>query len=139
MRSSCSGATEVSPPAMEIEFVEPRAELRPYIESFWIFDGEDGLPAADASIVAPNGCAKLVIPVENDIIREADGRTKVSRANGLYFVGNRDSSTRLRSTGVRTRFVTIEFHRRHRPQPHHNAARQGPKSARPGPAGGRAC
>src|SRR6516225_4797218 len=29
-------------------------------------------------------------------------------------------------------------HRRHRPQPDRNAARQGPQGARPGPAGGRA-
>jgi hypothetical protein len=94
---------------MEIVFVEPRAELRPYIESFWVFDSPRGLPAADSSIVAPNGCAKLVIPIENDIVSHADDRTQVSRANGLYFVGNRDSSTLLRSTGARTRFVTIEF------------------------------
>jgi len=94
---------------MDIEFVAPRAELRRYIESFWVVDCPDGLSAAGNSIVAPNGCAKLVIPIENDIVSYADGRTQLSRANGLYFVGNRDSSTRLGSTGARTRFVTIEF------------------------------
>jgi len=61
MRSSCFGATEAQPPAMEIEFVEPRAELRPYIESFWIFDGRDGLPLADASIVAETPPKKLFV------------------------------------------------------------------------------
>ena len=71
MRSSRSGAINEHSPAMEIEFVEPRAELRPYIESFWIFDGPEGLPADDSSIVVPNGCAKLVIPIENDIVRDA--------------------------------------------------------------------
>jgi AraC-like DNA-binding protein len=109
MRSGRSGAIDEHSPAMEIEFVEPRAELSPYIESFWIFDGPQGLPADDSSIVVPNGCAKLVIPIENDIVRDANGTTQVSHASGLYFVGNRDSSTRLWSTGVRTRFVSIEF------------------------------
>jgi len=94
---------------MDIKFVEPRPELRPYIESLWICDCPNGLPSTDRSIVAPNGCAKLVIPIENDIVSEADGRTQVSRASGLYLVGNRDSPTSLRSTADRTRFITIEF------------------------------
>lgn len=94
---------------MDIKFVEPRAELRSHIESLWIFDCPDGLPATDSSIVAPNGCAKLVIPIGNDIVSEVDGREQVSREGGLYFVGNRDSSTWLRTTNAPTRFVTIEF------------------------------
>jgi hypothetical protein len=50
---------------MRIWFVTPRAELQPYIESFWVLESPNGLPAAADSIAAPNGCAKLIIPYDN--------------------------------------------------------------------------
>jgi hypothetical protein len=94
---------------MKLSFVQPRAELQPYIESFWIFESAIGMPAADRSMAAPNGCAKLIIPYENSLTSIADGRVQVSREQGLYFVGNRDTSTLIHSSARRTGFIVIEF------------------------------
>jgi AraC-like DNA-binding protein len=68
-----------------------------------------GLPASDRSIVTPNGCAKLIIPCDNAIESVADGRRQVSHEHQMYFVGNRDSSTRLRTSPRNTTFITMEF------------------------------
>jgi AraC-like DNA-binding protein len=94
---------------MKVSFVTPRDELRPYIESLWVLQSPTGLPSGDRNIAAPNGCAKLIIPYENSILSVADGRTQISHEQQLYFVGNRDTSTLLRSTACKTGFIAIEF------------------------------
>lgn len=97
---------------MKIRFVTPRTELRPYIQSFWVLESRNGLPAAANSIAAPNGCAKLIIPYHNSIVSEADGRVQLTREHRMNFVGNRDTATRLHTGPGETGFIAIEF------QPH---------------------
>lgn len=94
---------------MKLSFVQPRAELRPFIESFWVFRSPSGMPLQDTNIAAPNGCSKLIIPYENSLFSVADGSTSVSREGGLYFVGNRDTQTLIHSTSRETGFVVVEF------------------------------
>jgi methylphosphotriester-DNA--protein-cysteine methyltransferase len=94
---------------MKISFVRPHAELQPYIESFWVLESQTGLPATADSIAAPNGCSKLIVPCENSIVSVANGRTEISHAERMYFVGNRDSATHIRSSAEKTRFIAIEF------------------------------
>jgi len=94
---------------MKLSFVQSRPELRPYIESFWVFESATGMPAADQSLAAPNGCPKLIILYENSLVSIADGRVQLSREQDLYFVGNRDTSTLIRSSPRKTGFIGIEF------------------------------
>lgn len=94
---------------MKISFVQPRAELRAYISSLWVFESDVGIPRADRSLAAPNGCPKLIIPYENTLESIANGRYQVTREQGLYFSGNRDSSTLIYSCPRRTGFIGIEF------------------------------
>ena len=110
-------ATDISPQfgaldrghAMRLSFVQARPELQPYIESFWVFESPVGMPLTDTSMAAPDGCPKLIIPCENSLVSVADGRTGVSHEGGLYFVGNRDKCTVLRSEARKTGFIVIEF------------------------------
>lgn len=94
---------------MRISFVQPGPELRPYIESVWVFESRRGMPPADTSMAAPNGCPKLIIPYENALATVAGGRTHVTHPGGLYFVGNWDTPAILRAGARKTGFVTIEF------------------------------
>jgi hypothetical protein len=94
---------------MKISFVTPQAELQPYIESFWVLESSNGLPATAMSIAAPNGCSKLIFPYDNSIVSVADGRVQTSWANRMYFVGNRDSATLIRSGPRKTGFIAVEF------------------------------
>lgn len=94
---------------MKISFVQPRPELQPYIAALWVFESDVGMPRAQQSIAAPNGCPKLIIPYENTLESIANGRYQVTREQGLYFSGNRDSSTLVYSCPRRTGFIGIEF------------------------------
>ena len=94
---------------MKISFLTPCAELSPYIESFWVLESPNGLPATANSIAAPNGCSKLIVPYDNSIVSEADGRVHMTWAHRMYFVGNRDSATLLRTSARKTGFIAIEF------------------------------
>jgi AraC-like DNA-binding protein len=94
---------------MKFSFVKPRHELQPFIESFWIFESPTGLPATDTSVAAPNGCCKLIFPLENSVVAVADGRTLITLPQTLYFMGNRGSATFLQSSSHKTGFIAIEF------------------------------
>ena len=95
---------------MRLTFVQPRPELRPHIESFWVFECDAGLPSADTSIAAPNGCAKLIIPYRNSLLsRHPGGRPQETKAHGLYFVGVQERPTILTSAPRPTGFIAIEF------------------------------
>jgi len=94
---------------VKITFVECNSQLKPYIESIWVFESPFGFPAGDSSIAAPNGCPKLIIPYQNSLISTANGTSSESHPGKLYFVGNQDSSTQLHSTDQATGFIAIEF------------------------------
>ena len=94
---------------MRVAFVQPRVELRPFIQSLWVFESPVGMPPDDKNLAAPNGCAKVIIPYQNSITSVADGFAQVSQEQTLYFVGNRDSSVQLSTTLKPTGFVGIEF------------------------------
>lgn len=95
---------------MKITFFEPRGELRPYIQSLWVFESPYGMPSEERSLAAPNGCAKLIIPYANSLESIANGRSQISREHGLYFVGNQESSTLVQSSPQDTGFIGIEFY-----------------------------
>lgn len=94
---------------MNISFVKPRSELLPYIDKLFVVESRVGLPSDDRSIVAPNGCAKLVIPCVNSILSVIDGHTQVSRAQQMYFVGAMDCPALIQTASLRTIFITIVF------------------------------
>jgi AraC-like DNA-binding protein len=95
---------------MKLTFIERKEELKPYIQSLWVFESPLGMPPSESNLAAPNGCPKLIVPYENSITSIADGRTQESDEQGVYFVGNRDSSTLLSTSARRTGFIGIEFH-----------------------------
>jgi AraC-like DNA-binding protein len=94
---------------MKLTFIKPRPELRPCVESLWVFESDIGLPASDQSLAAPNGCPKLIIPYRNSLESTANARSQVSHEQGLYFVGNMETSTVIRSSTRPTGFIGIEF------------------------------
>ena len=94
---------------MRVLFVQPRQELRPYIESFWVCESATGIALTDRSLAVPNGCSKLIIPYENSLFGISEESTGVSHEHGLYFVGNRIKATLIHSSARKTGFIGIEF------------------------------
>jgi AraC-like DNA-binding protein len=74
-----------------------------------VFESDVGLPPEHPSLAAPNGCPKLIFLYGNSLTSIANGRVQRSR-EGLYFVGNRDSATRLHSSTGRIGLIGIEFY-----------------------------
>jgi AraC-like DNA-binding protein len=97
---------------VKLSFINPRAELQPYVQSIWLFESGIGIPASDNSIVAPNGCTRLAIHYDNRIARTLNGKVQFCHEQNVYFVGSRQAPTRLRSTPGKTGFIVVEF------QPH---------------------
>lgn len=94
---------------MRIFFVQPRQELRPYIEAFWVFESRTGIPLTSRTLAVPNGSPKLIIPYENSLMGISEDRAGVSHEHGFYFVGNRIKSTHIHSGPRPTGFIGIEF------------------------------
>ena len=95
---------------MKMTFIEPRAELKNHIKSIWVLESPIGMPSSAKSIAAPNGCAKIIINIENSIISNVDGKSQASKEHGSYFAGNRDIPVQI-STPLRyTCFIGIEFY-----------------------------
>src|SRR5262249_7225905 len=101
---------------MRVSLAEIDAELRPFIQSLWVVESPGGLPASELNFAAPNGCPKLIAPLENTILSIAGEVVEINREGGMYFVGNRDSPVLLQTPASRTRFIGIEF----RPQGAHS-------------------
>jgi AraC-like DNA-binding protein len=96
---------------MRLTFVRPWRQLCPYIQSFWVFESGSGLPAADTSIAAPNGCSKLIVPYKNSLLSRHPGeRPRETKEHGLYFVGVQEAPTVLTSSSRETGFIAIEFY-----------------------------
>ena len=94
---------------MEIMFVEPRPELRRYVQSIWSFENEFGLPLSERSLVTPTGNAKLIISCENGIIVHADGVVREKPDQTVYLLGVRDVPVALHTKPARTLFIGIDF------------------------------
>jgi len=94
---------------MKLSFMQPRIELKPHIQSIWVFESQVGLPLSDISLAAPNGCPKLIVNCENSLISTAQGRAHESPEQSLSFVGIRDVPVVLSTAARKTCFIGIEF------------------------------
>ena len=95
---------------MGLRFIDPRIELRPFIQSLWLFESPIGMPPVETNFSAPDGRPKLVIPIENSITITAGGQVQPGYERNLYFVGNRDGVTLLQTSRRKTCFIGIEFY-----------------------------
>src|SRR5690349_10423874 len=95
---------------MRFSAVRIRPELKPYIQSFWVFQMPSGMPRTATNLSAPNGCPKLIIAYENWITSTIDGRANKCNERSLHFVGNRCSSALLQTSSRNTTIIGIEFH-----------------------------
>jgi AraC-like DNA-binding protein len=95
---------------MKLTFIEPRRELKAFVEFVWLFESPIGMPLSDTSLSAPDGRPKLIIPIENSITTITHGQIQQGYDRDLYFVGNRDSVTLLQTTQRKTCFVGIDFY-----------------------------
>src|SRR5262249_35374147 len=96
-------------PALRFLFLQPQAELRPYVRSIWVVESQSGLPARDQLIV-PTGCPRLILPFQNSLTRITDGAFEAVNERGAYLAGITDRWVRVRSSAQPTGIIGVEFH-----------------------------
>src|SRR5262252_3532368 len=94
--------------APTLRFVQPRAELRPYVHTIWLVESPNGLPQRD-QLVVPNGCPRLILPYQNSLTRITDGVVHDVKEQGAYFSGITDRWMRVRSSAQPTGIIGVEF------------------------------
>jgi hypothetical protein len=79
---------------MKLQFLPVLDELQPYIATVWLCESETGLPPTDATIVAPNGCPRMIVPFENSLI--SVGIPAPGRLSGLWNTDERGDERLVR-------------------------------------------
>jgi AraC-like DNA-binding protein len=93
---------------MKLQFLQPTAELRPYINKLWLLESEQGL-VSNKSLIAPNGRPKIMIPFRNSLATTDKGRTEICREQDVCFIGIRDVPVTLSSSLGATGSIGIEL------------------------------
>ena len=90
---------------MKIAFSETLEQLKPYIDSFWVYESALGVPATDARIVVPNGTAKILIPIKNPLIATIGQKTMMAKEHHIYLAGLNENPMQI--TGDAKQTVTL--------------------------------
>ena len=73
---------------MKLSFIQPRAELKLFIQCFVVFESPIGMPASGTHLVAPDGCPRLIITIENSITSICKERCEENDEGGMYRLQN---------------------------------------------------
>lgn len=95
---------------MRLSVVAPDPELRPWIDSLWVFESGEGVPASSSRVIAPNGKAKLILSFRNAIHVEHARGFQEGREGGLHIIGAWDEASVISSPARETGTIGIEFH-----------------------------
>ena len=93
---------------MNIRFIQPRHELKPFITRIWLFENNSGL-VNHGTLIAPNAKAKIIIPFRNDLTTKDERKTAVCKENDICFIGIRDVPVTLDSPQGATGSIGIEL------------------------------
>jgi hypothetical protein len=93
---------------VNIQFIEPRHELKPFITKIWLFENNSGF-VNHGTLIAPNAKAKIIIPYRNAITTSDHKKTAVCKENNIYFIGIRDEPVTLASPQGATGSIGIEL------------------------------
>jgi AraC-like DNA-binding protein len=93
---------------VNIQFIQPRSELKPFITKIWLFENNSGL-VNHGTLIAPNAKAKIIIPFRNALTTRDNKKAAVCKENDIYFIGIRDVPVTLGSPPGATGSIGIEL------------------------------
>ncbi|SFC04545.1 Helix-turn-helix domain-containing protein [Flexibacter flexilis DSM 6793] len=94
---------------MILKHICPRPELRDFIDTFWVFEADFGVPVTDSRIIAPNGKAKFIYPYTNALATIDNGVLTSYPEQDIFFIGIWDKPVTLTSTAQVTGTIGIEL------------------------------
>jgi AraC-like DNA-binding protein len=75
---------------MNLQFFEPLAPLKGYIDKIWVLESDCGLPQEDMKMLVPDGRLLLLLPLKNAMVGKMGGRIYSSKENRISLVGISD-------------------------------------------------
>lgn len=87
----------------------PRLELQPYIDTFWLFESDFGVPLEDNRVIAPNGKAKFIYSYCNGLSTIDMGVKTDYKDQDIFFIGIWDRPVVLSSYARVTGTIGIEL------------------------------
>lgn len=94
---------------MILERIQPRLELQEYIDVFWVFQNDFGVPTEDNRVIAPNGKAKFIYTYLNGLSTIDKGIQTNYKENDIFFIGIWDRPVILSSKAQETGTIGIEL------------------------------
>ncbi|HEX3008715.1 MAG TPA: DUF6597 domain-containing transcriptional factor [Bacteroidales bacterium] len=87
----------------------PHLELQPYIDSFWLFESDFGVPVEDNRVIAPNGKAKFIYSYLNGLSTIDLGIKTDYNDQDIFFIGIWDRPVILSSHARITGTIGVEL------------------------------
>ena len=75
---------------MNLQFFEPLAPLKGYIDKIWVLETDCGLPQEDMKMLVPDGRMLLLLPLKNAMVGKMGGRIYGTKENRMSLVGISD-------------------------------------------------
>ncbi len=94
---------------MILKRITPRPELQPYIDTFWVFENDFGVPTDDSRVIAPNGKAKFIYSYLNGLSTIENGFQTDYKEQDIFFIGIWDKPVTLTSKARTTGTIGIEL------------------------------
>lgn len=94
---------------MILKRIIPRPELQNFIDTFWVFENDFGVPTDDSRVIAPNGKAKFIYSYLNGLSTIDQGTQTDYKEQDLFFIGIWDRPVTLTSKARTTGTIGIEL------------------------------
>jgi len=94
---------------MILRLIKPRLELHNFIDTFWVFENDFGVPTDDSRVIAPNGKAKFIYSYLNGLSTIDNGVKTDYQEQEIFFIGIWDKPVTLSSKARSTGTIGIEL------------------------------
>jgi AraC-like DNA-binding protein len=94
---------------MKFSFIKPVDALVPYINAFWTFESNFGVPVNDTRLIVPNGGARIVIPYKNALTVISNDQPVTSKEQDIFLAGVWDTATTISSYAKETGTIGIDL------------------------------
>ena len=94
---------------MNVSFTKAQDQLAFYVDSFWVFESNAGVPMTDSRIIVPDGRAKILLPYKNSLSVDIDGRPTYTKEHEIFLTGIQTNPRTICSPTTDTGTIGIEL------------------------------
>jgi len=94
---------------MQIRIIPPNYQVASFINQLWRFESDEGITNNDSRLIVPNGTAKLIVPLQNQVKLSNTHLNEILQENTIYLYGISDIATEISSTQSMTRVIGVDL------------------------------